>query len=218
MSVDIDPQTAVPAAPVKPKPWIARHKFLTGFGVFMLIGAIGSATGAGNKTTNTAATKPASTASSSVKATTAVDPAKAAADAELKANDGQTPAQITTGFCQAIANKLTEYGMPSSVGNLETQADSAQYTLDVAAVVSAVHKVGNDAGVTAAGVEEVKQWPALTANVRADYVKINNDLLFVSNIAGATYTLGDMPTFNAAISVLNSAMKSFTNDCSAVSS
>lgn len=223
MSTPQEPQPqpfALPPAPVtKPKPWVFRHKVLTGFGVFMLIGAIGSATG-GTKAANTASSKPASTATSkpastSGTATAQADAATAAMKTELKANDGQTPAQITTGFCKAIATKMSEFGLSDAEGNIATASESAQYTFDIASVVHAVHKVGDAAGVTAAGIEGVKQWPALDGKVRSDYVNLNADLILLSKAAGSTYTMSDFPAFEAVNNVMTSTVKSFTADCTA---
>jgi hypothetical protein len=204
------PFSFITPPPVPPrKSWVSRHKVATGFGgfmaVFLAIGAIGSAT-------STGATK-SSTAGSSTSASSAAKAATKAASSELKANNGQTPAQVTAGFCKSIATQMTSYGLAGAEGNIATQAESAQLTGDIASVVNVVHKVGNDADVTAAGIEGVHQLPDLDSKVQADYAALNADLLMLSRTASTTYTSSDFPTFTAVNGVLTSSVQTFQTDC-----
>ena len=218
MSIDIDPQPAftappAPTTPAKLKRWMGHHKVLTGVGAFVVFAIVAAPFDGATKTSSDTKSV-ASNVTVHPATTISVDPAAA----ELKANDGQTPAQITSGFCKAIAGKMAEYGLSGAEGDVSTAAESAKYTFDLVSVVKATHKVGDAAGVTAAGLEEVKQWPALQAKVRTDYQNMHGALILLSNTASSTYTTSDFPAFEAVNGVLTSDVKAFTNDCLAVGS
>jgi hypothetical protein len=81
--MSIDQQTPAPfaaaAPPPKPRNWFARHKILTGVGIFFAIGIIGAATGSNNKAHNNAASTPTGgTQSTSNSAPAKTSPVKAA--------------------------------------------------------------------------------------------------------------------------------------------
>lgn len=142
--------------------------------------------------------------------------AGSAASAKPKAdpaNHGQTPAQVTAGYCKRVGQELLGYGLQRAEGNMSTAAESAQNTGNTQPAMDAIHKVGDSAGTTAAAIGMIDRLPALDPKVGARVTALRGTLNNLSDVAGNTYTVSDLDSFGTANDAMTAAMGMFTKAC-----
>jgi hypothetical protein len=125
-------------------------------------------------------------------------------------NKGQTPAQINSGFCRSVNDKLERSGLARNLSVAQRAFLSvSEYGYGVDEALKAADKVAGSGLYAGDMISDIDRLPALGDKQRAAALLLQQRLSAAPPVKYAA----DIPTFNAWMSRSNAALQGLTEAC-----